>query len=174
MSIRSLLVCVSRTSIRVPTTCPSRCSPPPRHTPHCSIPSTLPRLRCTSHIRVTRVLDSPPHPARAKAFPAKPLAHYPRVYFILELSRSPKQSLLRIRVQYLHSVHLLRLRTCTEGLYDTHRQYKYSSPGISFVVFSGKLVGLTKHSLAALFLTSSSHMNSGATFIKAEGGHTEF
>ena len=46
----------------------------------------------------------------------------------------------------------------------------YSSPGISFVGFKGKLVGHTKHSLAALFFPSSK----GAAVIKAEDGHTQF
>ena len=49
-------------------------------------------------------------------------------------------------------------------------QYSYSSPGISFVGFSGKLVGHTKYSLAALLFPSSK----GPVVTKAGGGHGQF
>ena len=52
--------------------------------------------------------------------------------------------------------------------YAVPRNRMYSSPGISFVGFSGKLVGDAKHSLAALPFPSSK----GAEVIKTGGGHT--
>ena len=64
------------------------------------------------------------------------------------------------------SANLVSTILCAYGVFTV----LYSSPDISFVGFSGKLVGHPKHSLAALCSHSS---NQAEAVIKTGGGYTQ-